>query len=447
MTKADLFIYEKDLAKDIVKNKLNLDKSGKPAFTVSGEIPFKPSLEIDVSNPQAIIRDRLLTKLVRKDTDKIYNALLPKIAKEMEKFKKAGDTTPKAVQDMETTIRDLIIDHAVKIQAEAFPVVADYLEKRNDGKAAKKKYKYNTFKAFGAVAGGVTATGGAIAATALSAGAGWPAIVAAVAGTAKAYTRLVRTCEKNNKDLGDLEDSINQTLRVLRKDLVRYQDNKDNDIDSPSVTRQTTARELGAKATREFFATNIRSIKKLEQDTAYLKQRAQMANLIASKKGALAGDMHKQAKAIRAQGHSVERVIQSITADSNTSPAAKKLQLEGLKITKKKTAAALDDMKKCRDEALKIADDMKKEANRVLLRVDTLADIASQYKEKRGPIAKASVVFKLIDMVLNAAAQDWNSLTNAAASADDSFNAAAGLITSLSADTVNWGNELRKMNR
>lgn len=293
MANMEYIVYEKDLSKDIDKVS-EKSFSGKSSIRTNRPIGFTVLVPIgNVKNAKAIQNDRLLKVKIRKVTDTTYNNLLNDLEKDFknaEKREVAGVMPQSVLDSLWNAIQTKAERAGNKIGSQAVPVLGKYLKARNEGKAASFKFKYNRYKCalvvVGAGAGTSLAVVGVGAASAATMGAASAGLVLAVAGGAKAITGAYREYRRQTKSLEKTRDSIDRTITELKTKLSKQQKKEVG----------VTAREVLAKMSSEWFATNIESIKKLEQDTKLLEQLAQKRVLGASKLAAHAAEFHDSKK-------------------------------------------------------------------------------------------------------------------------------------------------------
>lgn len=418
--KFEYVVYDKDLRKDINKY-CACHYSGSTKIGIDRPIPFSVGLLMQAANPEAIQKDMLLKKKVRAATDPIYNALLKDLTKS---FKDAGKkevmgTLPQKVLDELWDEMQKKAERAGNdIGAKAHGAVKKYLEARNDGKVASFNLKYRRYKAglavAGSAAGATIATVTAVGATAATLGATSVAAGVAIAGAATAVVGAMREYKRQTKTVDGVVHSIHDTIDDLRSSISNQQ-KKEVGI---------TSREILAKMTSSWFSTNIKSIKKLEQDIKKLRELAELEVLQASKDATLAAPMHEQTKNLKG-------VLQGVRDDIDLKTKGYGLDIQTSLKDLKKNAADLerlvDKVKQDRDAVIASAAARRKAARQVIkVSIPHYETTAQKFKEHRHDIGWTGVVIGAIPAAVQTAsygvaysgAQSCNSTPNADAAAD-----------------------------
>lgn len=418
--KFDYFVYDKDLGKDINKYCAK-HYSGSEKVGIDRKIPFQVVLAMEAANPDAIQKDMLLKKKVRAITDPVYTGLLKDLSDD---FKEAGKkevmgTLPlKVLDDLWEDMQKKAERAGNDIGLKAHGAVKKYLDARNDGKVASFSLKYRRYKAGLAVAGstvGATiATATAVGATAATLGATSVAAGFAIAGASAAVVAAYREYKRQTKTVEAVVDSIHETIDELRSS-ISVQQKKEVGV---------TSRELLAKMTSSWFSTNIRSIKKLEQDIKKLKELAQLEVLKASKNAAQAHPFHEQTKVLK-------RVLKGVRGDVDLIAKGYGKDIESsfaeLKRKADKLEKAIDILKKDRDAVIAAAAARRTAARKVIKNaIPKFEDTAAAFKERRHAIGWTGVVIGAIPAAVQTAsygiayngAQASSQTSNADAAAD-----------------------------
>lgn len=433
----DYVVYDKDLGKDINKYAAG-SYSGASKIGVDRKIPFQVFVPMQVPNPDAIQKDMLLKKKVRSVTDHVYKKLLNDLA---QSFKAAGSKQvmgvlpPKVLDDLWQDMQKQAETAGNQIGLNARAAIKKYMDARSEGKVASFKLKYRRYTCalavVGSTAGAVVATVTAVGATAATLGAASVAAGVAIAGATTATIAVYREYKRQTKTINETVDSIHNTIDYLRSSI------------SAQVKKEVnvTSHEIAAKMMSSWFSTNIKSIKKLEQDTKKLKKQAQLEVLQASKDATNASDFHEAAKTLK-------KILDDVENDILDKSKGFALDLPQSIGELKKTAAKVKNnikiLKDTRDNIVDAAAKRRKAARQVIkVSVPRYEDIAAKFKEHRHDIGWTGVVINAVPAVVQTisygismeAVQSNVNLNNA--------DAAADLAVALGENLQDLGNEIK----
>ena len=404
MPNMDYVVYDKDLTKDIGEKCL-VKYKGKVKLEISRSIPFQVVIPLSkIKNENAIQDDRLLKTKIRKVTDPTYTKLLDDLAKEFGSlhYKEVLGTVPAGELDR---IWDVIQKKAEiagkKIGSDAVPVLKKYLVARNQGKVASFNFKYKRFKCglavAGAVGGSAVAVIGAASASAATMGAASAGLVLAGAGGARAITGSVREYKRQTKDMVDTQKSIQKTIDLLRSSISAQQKKE----------KSVTGKELLAKMSSAWFETNIRSIKKLENDIDLLEQQAKKRVLKASKYAAHAAEFHERKKEFTRTHEALTKTLEISKKHLRADPAIRQLipKMEQEEKTLKRSIKAAQST---RDLITSDAAQIRKEARNIIkAEVPRLRNVATGLKAHRQDIGWTAYPIKLlpaaVDLIVGSA--------------------------------------------
>lgn len=449
MPDMDYVVYDKDIGRDLNKNYKSILTKYKIGF---GALPFHKTVSIsNVSTPKAIQDDMLLKRKVRAVTDKHYEKLVDDIASFIDTCGSQGMfETDSGIDRAWQTINNEMVKVNDKIGEAAIPVIKDYMADRNEGKKIAIKQGVKKYKCVVTAVGATAASAVAVTGAVLSLGVAIAGAAVAIAGAAKAITDCVREFKRQAKEADDIIASIEKTLATLKN---TFEISEVDKLDAKGVKVGTenkvgaskaavTAQEAAAKVIRDLFATNIPSIKKLEQDTKNLKKVAKVMILTASKMAAEAAEHHKQSKELK-------RLLESMQAEYDTmakahvygsSTAELRVLLREIKAMK----ARIAELKARRDEVVDGAEAYEKKARSLLgTKVPAFEQLASDLKTNRANIGWLSYATKAIPSIANLCVQDYSTIASATANVASKNDALAQLLQT-SADTlVETGKTLR----
>lgn len=185
--------------------------------------------------------------------------------------------------------------------------------------------------------------------------------------------------------MADIQKSIQKTIDFLRSN-ISAQGKKELKV---------TGKEVLAKMSRDWFATNIKSIKKLEQDIDLLEQHAQKRVLKSSKIGAMAAEYHelkKKASATLKATSATLDISRKLTAD----PQIRKL-IPGMEVEVKALERTVSSSQTTRDNITNEAAKMRKEARKIIkVDVPRLRRVAVSIKEHRHDIGWMAYPIKFL---------------------------------------------------
>lgn len=449
MPDMDYVVYDKDIGRDINKNHKSILAKYKIGF---GALPFHKTVTIgNVSTPKAIQDDMLLKRKVRAVTDKHYDKLVDDIAQFLDTCGSQGMfETDSGINRAWQTINNEMIKVNDKIGEAAIPVIKDYMADRNEGKKIAIKQGVKKYKCVVSAVGATAASAVAVTGAVLSLGVAIAGAAVAIAGAAKAITDCVREFQRQAKNADDINASIERTLDTLMKtfkasDVAQF-DTSGAKVGTKLVVEASkagiTAQEVAAKVIRDLFATNIPSIKKLEQDTKNLKKVAKVMILTASKMAAEAAEHHKQSKELK-------RLVEAMQVEYDTMAKAhvygsSTAELRTLLREIKAMKASVAELKSKRDAIVDGAEAYETKARLILSsKVPGFEKLASDLKENRANIGWLSYATRAIPNIANLCVQDYSALASATASIATKNDALAQLLQTSAETVVEAGKTLR----